>query len=157
MINFCWIFAGYRPSSWTLFSRRTRDQRSKDDSKYPRRFIHLDDWKHLSGSLRGAWYFPDGMAAVLERCTRRTLFTLCLLSLQSGGFGKSSAIVWFKGKRFCFSRLFFLIMQIPGYVVETFVFVSIAYWLMGLKPEAGAFFYSCWVLIVTCNTAAACG
>jgi hypothetical protein len=48
-------------------------------------------------------------------------------------------------------------MQIPGYVVETFVFVSIAYWLMGLKPEAGAFLYSCWVLIVTCNTAAACG
>ncbi|EFX84423.1 ABC protein, subfamily ABCG [Daphnia pulex] len=50
-----------------------------------------------------------------------------------------------------------VVALIPGYVVETFVFVSIAYWLMGLKPEAGAFLYSCWVLIVTCNTAAACG
>ena len=48
-------------------------------------------------------------------------------------------------------------LQIPGYVIETFIFVTIAYWLMGLRPEAGAFFKTCLVLIVTCNTAAACG
>ena len=75
------VFAGYRSSSWTLFSRRTRHQRSKDNSKYSRRFIHFDNWKHVSGSLRRPRYFSDGVAAVLERCARGTLFTFCLLSL----------------------------------------------------------------------------
>lgn len=48
-------------------------------------------------------------------------------------------------------------MQIPGYVVETFVFITIAYWLMGLRPNADAFFYTFFICVLTCNTAAACG
>jgi hypothetical protein len=41
--------------------------------------------------------------------------------------------------------------------VETFIFISICYWLMGLRPEPAAFAYTFMILVVTCNTAAACG
>ena len=50
-----------------------------------------------------------------------------------------------------------MLLKIPGYVIETFLFVTIAYWLMGLRPEVVAFFKTVLVLTVTCNTAAACG
>nr|QST15008.1 ABCG2-like7 protein [Diaphanosoma celebensis] len=46
---------------------------------------------------------------------------------------------------------------LPGYIVETVIFVTISYWLMGLRPDAASFLKTCVILIVTCNTAAACG
>lgn len=153
-------FAGYRSSRGTLFSRRAGHKRSKDYSKYPGRSIHPNDRKHFSGPLRCLRNFSHGVAIILERCTRRSLFTFCLLPFQSSSLGMSSDVFF---SFFCLKKkwqicvLFLYLMQIPGYVIETFVFVSIAYWLMGLKPEAGAFLYSCWILMVTCNTAAACG
>lgn len=47
--------------------------------------------------------------------------------------------------------------QLPGFVIETVVFITISYWLMGLRPDMSSFLYTCFILIVTCNTAAACG
>ena len=45
----------------------------------------------------------------------------------------------------------------PGFVFETIIFVSISYFLMGLRPDYVSFIQSCILLIITCNTAAACG
>lgn len=92
------------------------------------------------------------MAVVSAWNQKRTLFSVILLLIKSVGLSKR-----FVTEVSLNLKLTKLVWQIPGYLVETFVFVTIAYWLMGLRAEADAFLYTFLICVVTCNTAAACG
>jgi len=46
---------------------------------------------------------------------------------------------------------------LPAFIVEPAIFVTIAYWMVGLRATYEAFFITIGVVILTANTAAACG
>ncbi|XP_065564729.1 protein scarlet-like isoform X3 [Artemia franciscana] len=46
---------------------------------------------------------------------------------------------------------------LPGFILEPIIFTTVAYWIMGLRNSAPAFLYSVLVIILTANTASACG
>lgn len=41
--------------------------------------------------------------------------------------------------------------------MEPLIFTTIAYWMVGLRASVEAFFLTCVVIVLTANTAAACG
>nr|BBC77941.1 ABC transporter Scarlet [Thermobia domestica] len=47
--------------------------------------------------------------------------------------------------------------MLPGLILEPFLFVVIAYWLVGLKEAAQAFFLTAVIVILTMNISTACG
>ncbi|CAG7726011.1 unnamed protein product, partial [Allacma fusca] len=50
-----------------------------------------------------------------------------------------------------------MISLLPGFVFEPLVFATISYWMIGLRPTPEAFFTTLLVVLMTANTAAACG
>ncbi|CAL8147553.1 unnamed protein product [Orchesella dallaii] len=50
-----------------------------------------------------------------------------------------------------------VISLLPAFILEPTIFVTIAYWLVGLRATYEAFFITIGVVILTANTAAACG
>ncbi|XP_035706498.1 protein scarlet isoform X3 [Folsomia candida] len=50
-----------------------------------------------------------------------------------------------------------MISLVPGFIAEPLLFVTVAYWLVGLRATMTAFLQTCLVILLTANTAAACG
>jgi hypothetical protein len=56
-----------------------------------------------------------------------------------------------------FHSLYVVCLQLPGLIVEPFLFVLIAYWLTGLRNTLYAFVMTAMITTLTMNVSAACG